>query len=82
MYVRKEKDRGTDSASETKMPLLIISIPLMVLFTAVAVIPLIVLSHREHQRHAVERAAARITPASTTAPPAHHTASDKLPVAA
>jgi hypothetical protein len=62
------------------MPLFIISIPLMVLLTAVAVIPLIVLSHREHHRHAEE--AARMAPASTTAARADHTASDEFPVAA
>jgi flagellar basal body-associated protein FliL len=81
MCVRKEKDRGTDSASETKMSLFIISIPLMVLLTAVAVIPLIVSSHREHHRHAAEEAA-RMAPASTTAARADHTASDEFPVAA
>jgi hypothetical protein len=66
------------------MTLLIISIPFMVLATAVAVIPLIVLSHREHQRHAAERAA-RMTSASTTAPPmqpADRTASHEYSVAA
>jgi hypothetical protein len=66
------------------MTLLIISIPFMVLATAVAVIPLIVLSHREHQRQAAERAA-RMTSASTTTPPAQpmdRTVADQYSVAA
>lgn len=36
------------------MSLLILTIPLMVLAVAAAVIPLIVISHREHQRHKAE----------------------------
>jgi hypothetical protein len=38
------------------MSLLILTIPLMVLAVAAAVIPLIVISHREHQRHKAELA--------------------------
>ena len=40
------------------MSLFILTIPLMVLAVAAAVIPLIVVSHREHQRHKAEFAAA------------------------
>ncbi len=40
------------------MTLFIISIPLMILTVAAAVIPLIVMSHRDHLRHSAERAAA------------------------
>ncbi|HWD54451.1 MAG TPA: hypothetical protein VG346_04975 [Acidimicrobiales bacterium] len=36
------------------MPLFLISIPLMILAVALAVVPLIVVSHREHLRHAAE----------------------------
>jgi hypothetical protein len=39
------------------MSLLILTVPLMVLAVAAAVIPLIVISHREHQRHKAELSA-------------------------
>ncbi len=40
------------------MPLFILTIPLMGLAFAAAVIPLIVVSHREHQHHKAQLAAA------------------------
>lgn len=54
MWVRKETDRGIGPRPRQRMPLFIISIPLMILAVALAVIPLIVVSHREHLRHVAE----------------------------
>jgi hypothetical protein len=55
------------------MPLLIISIPLMLVAVALAVIPLLVMSHREHRLHAAEAAPVA---------PADHAAAVEHPVAA
>jgi hypothetical protein len=54
MRVRKEMDRGTGPRPTQRMPLFIITIPLMILAVAFAVIPLLVVSRREHLRHAAE----------------------------
>lgn len=54
MRVRKETDRGIGPHPTQRMPLFLISIPLMILAVALAVVPLIVVSHREHLRHAAE----------------------------
>jgi hypothetical protein len=67
------------------MTLFIISIPFMVLAVAAAAIPLIVLSYREHHRHAAEyaaRSAARTPTALSSTRPAGSDASEKVPVAA
>ena len=85
MCMRKEMDRGMHSASNREMTLFIISIPFMVLAVSAAVIPLIVLSYREHQRHTAEYAARAAATAPTTASStrsASSDASEKLPVAA
>jgi hypothetical protein len=61
MPVREETDWGIGPHPTQRMSLFIISIPLMILAAALAVIPLIVVSHREHLRHVAE---ARRLPAS------------------
>jgi hypothetical protein len=71
---------GTTPASITKMTLLIISIPFMALAVAIAVIPLIVLSYREHHRQVAERAARAATAAPMRS--ADCEAPERLPVAA
>jgi hypothetical protein len=67
MLVRKETDRGMGPRPTQRMPLFIISIPLMIFAVALAVIPLIVVSHREHLRHAAEarQLAASVRPRRT-----------------
>src|ERR1700722_20114675 len=47
----RRRTGGAHPDRHSEMPLFIISIPLMVLGACVAVIPLIVISHREHQRN-------------------------------
>jgi hypothetical protein len=56
----KEKDRVTSARSEPTMALFIVSIPFMLVAVAIAVVPLLAMSHAEHRRLEAEVAKERL----------------------